>query len=121
MRLRLTMWLIGIVLSLGFYSSLQVLLLLLVLFSVLLPALPYLLTPALTYVSYSRTPVPDRITDLLILLSLPQYLTAFIGVNSMLISVLLPVLFYYVIHRETLAGSERVWCDSLLLLCRPFD
>lgn len=45
-----------------------------------------------------------------------QYLTAFIGVNSMLISVLLPILFYVLIHRDAMSNLEAIWFTSLFVL-----
>ena len=45
-----------------------------------------------------------------------QYLTAFIGVNSMLISVLLPILFYMLIHRDGMSILEALWFASLFVI-----
>ena len=36
-----------------------------------------------------------------------QYVTAFIGVNSLLISIILPIVFYWRIHREALGWWSR--------------
>jgi len=36
-----------------------------------------------------------------------QYLTAFIGINSMLISILLPILFYYKLTKDELSHAGR--------------
>jgi vesicular inhibitory amino acid transporter len=44
-----------------------------------------------------------------------QYVTALIGVNSLLISVLLPILFYVLIHRDTMGPAAGFGYGVLLL------
>ena len=45
-----------------------------------------------------------------------QYVTALIGVNSLLISVLLPIVFYMIIHRHTLGTCAALGYGAVLVL-----
>ena len=45
-----------------------------------------------------------------------QYVTALIGINSMLISVLLPIVFYYLLHRRSMSAPVRAMHLVLMVL-----
>ena len=45
-----------------------------------------------------------------------EYVTALIGINSLLISVLLPLIFFLVLHRKTLGGVTFGGLSVLLVL-----
>ena len=45
-----------------------------------------------------------------------QYVTALIGINSMLISVLLPIVFYYLLHRRRMSAPVRAMHLVLMVL-----
>jgi len=49
-----------------------------------------------------------------------QYLTAFIGINSMLISILLPLLFYYRLRHDELLPLQRVLMRALIVAAVAF-
>jgi len=49
-----------------------------------------------------------------------QYVTALIGINSMLISVLLPILFYVQLHHKAMAPLEKLWFGAITLLSTAF-
>jgi hypothetical protein len=49
-----------------------------------------------------------------------QYVTALIGINSMLISVLLPIVFYYMLHRHAMSPARRTLHLGLVLLSLAF-
>ena len=44
-----------------------------------------------------------------------QYVTALIGINSMLISVLLPIIFYVILHKDQFGLLMKVW--YALVMC----
>jgi hypothetical protein len=46
--------------------------------------------------------------------------TALIGINSMLISILLPIVFYYMLHRRTMSRSRRSMHLGLIALSIAF-